>query len=219
MTTFILVPGGWRGGWYFQPIAESLRSQGHSAFPVTLTGLGDRAHLRTAATNLDTHIEDVVSLVEAEEIHDAVLVGHSYAGMVIAGAASRLPDRIRRLVYCDAYVPADGESCFDLTTSGFRELFIQGARVDGHSVLPPPGPETRTTPHPLASFLQQIQLDTPPQAQRKDYIYLDGWSGTPFTDVYQRLCRDPDWHVHTLPIGHDVVADAPEALVQILLAE
>jgi hypothetical protein len=77
----------------------------------------------------------------------------------------------------------------------------------------------RTTPHPLASFLQKIRLDDTPRIHRKDYIYLDGWSGTPFTEVYQRLSRDPGWRVHTLPTGHNVAAEAPEALVQILLEE
>ncbi|MEU7143487.1 alpha/beta hydrolase [Nocardia sp. NPDC046473] len=216
MSTFVLIPGGWHGGWYFQQIAESLRRDGHSAIPVTLTGLGDRGHLRTAATNLDTHIQDVVSVLEAEDVDDAVLVGHSYAGMVITGAAARVPGRIRRLVYSDAYVPADGDSCFDLTTAAFRELFLQGARADGHSVAPPPGLNPRTTAHPLASFLQKIQLDGPPQVERKDYIYLSGWPDTPFTEVYQRLSGDPGWHVHTLPTGHNVAAEAPEAFVRIL---
>ncbi|MCU1641424.1 MAG: hypothetical protein JWN03_1699 [Nocardia sp.] len=219
MTTFILIPGAWRGGWYYEPIVETLRSQGHSAFPVTLTGLGDRAHLRTSTTNLDTHIQDVVSLIEAEDIHDAVLLGHSYSGMVITGVADRLPGRIRRLIYSDSYVPVDGESCFELTSQGFRELFIQGARGDGYSVEPPPGPDTRRTPHPLGSFLQKIRLTGPPKVDRKDYIYLSGWAGTPFTELYERLRHDPDWHVHTLPTAHNIVAEAPEALLRILLEE
>lgn len=219
MATFILVPGGWHGGWYFHPIADTLRRNGHHAFPMTLTGLGDRAHLLTATTNLDTHIQDVVALLEAAEIHDAVLVGHSYAGMVITGAAARAPGRIRRLVYSDAYVPADGDSCFDLTTPAFRESFLQGAQADGHTVAPPPGLDPRTTPHPLASFLQKIQLAGEPQVDRRDYVYLDGWSGTPFTEVYQRLRHDPDWRVHSLPTGHNVAREAPERFVKILLEE
>lgn len=219
MSTFLLIPGGWHGGWYFRPIAETLRGHGHFALPVTLTGLGERSHLRTAATNLDTHIEDVVNILETEDIHDAVLVGHSYAGMVITGAAARLPGRVRRLVYSDAYVPADGESCFDLTSPAFRELFLWGAKGDGHSVRPPLGLDPRTTPHPLATFLQRIRLDAAPQVEHKDYIYLDGWPDTPFTQVHQRLRDDPDWHVHTLPTGHNVAAEAPEEFVRILLEE
>ncbi|HEU5427203.1 MAG TPA: alpha/beta hydrolase [Actinocrinis sp.] len=215
MTTFILVPGGWHGGWYFQPIAGTLEGHGHTAYPVTLTGLDGRAHA-PAATNLDTHIQDVVSLLEAEDIRDAVLVGHSYAGMVITGAAARAAGRVRRLVYCDAYVPADGESCYDLTTPAYRELFIRGSQGDGLTVPPPPHLDARTAAHPLASFLQKIRLESPPQVERRDYIYLTGWAATPFTEVYQRLRRDPHWRVHTLPSGHNVAREAPEPFVRIL---
>jgi len=218
MTTFILVPGGWHGGWYFQPIADALRRHGHTAYPVTLTGLDGRAHPPTTATNLDTHIQDVATLLETEDIHDAVLVGHSYAGMVITGAAARAAGRVRRLVYADAYVPADGDSCYDLSTPAFREQFIRGAQADGLTVAPPSRlVDARTAPHPLASFLQKIRLESTPQAERRDYIYLTGWADTPFTEVYQRLRHDPDWRVHTLPTGHNVVREAPEPLVQILM--
>lgn len=221
MTTFILVPGGWHGGWYFQPIADALRRHGHTAHPVTLTGLGSldgRADQLTSATNLDTHIQDVVTLLEAEDIHDAVLVGHSYAGMVITGAAARTSGRVRRLVYADAYVPADGDSCYGLSNAAHRELFLQGAQDDGLTVAPPPRlVDARTAPHPLASLLQKIRLENEPRVQRKDYIYLTGWDATPFTEVYRRLRRDPDWHVHTLPTGHNVVREAPEPLVRILM--
>jgi pimeloyl-ACP methyl ester carboxylesterase len=218
MTTFILVPGGWHGAWYFQPIADTLRRHGHAAYPVTLTGLGDQAHPPTAATNLDTHIQDVVTFLETEDIHDAVLVGHSYAGMVITGAAARAAGRVRRLVYADAYLPDDGDSCYDLSTPAYQELFIRGAQADGLTVLPPPHlVDARTAPHPLATFLQKIRLESAPQVERRDYIYLTEWAATPFTEVYERLRDDPDWHVHTLPIGHNVARDAPEPLVQILM--
>jgi pimeloyl-ACP methyl ester carboxylesterase len=230
MSTFLLIPGGWHGGWYFEPIAGALRRKGHRAFAMTLTGLGDGRDRATAPShatqaaaaataNLDTHIQDVLTLLDAEDIHDAVLVGHSYAGMVITGAAARADRRVRRLVYSDAYVPADGDSCFDLTTPAFRDLFLQGAVGDGRTVPPPPGLDPRTSPHPLASFLQRIRLDGEPRVDRRDYIYLDGWAGTPFAEVHRRLRDDPAWHVHSLPIGHNVARDAPEDLLRILLEE
>src|ERR1051326_4587160 len=147
MTTFILVPGGWNGGWYFQPIADALRGHGHTAYSVTLTGLDGRARA-PMATNLDTHIQDVVSLLGTEDVRDATLVGHSYAGMVITGAAARAAGRVRRLVYCDAYVPADGDSCYDLTTPAYRELFIRESQGDGLTVAPPPHLDARTAGHP-----------------------------------------------------------------------
>ena len=113
MTTFVLVPGGWHGGWYYSALAGRLREAGHQALPVTLTGIGERAHLSAPAVNLDTHVEDVLAVLESEKVTDAVLVGHSYAGMVITGVADRAaPGSVRRLVYCDAYVPQDGQSCW-----------------------------------------------------------------------------------------------------------
>src|SRR5207248_1247925 len=100
------------------------RGGGHQALPVTLTGVGERAHLLTPGTNLDTHVQDVVRLLEAEGVEDAVLCGHSYGGMVITGVADRVPGRIARLVYVDAYVPRDGQSCWALTTEAFRSFFV-----------------------------------------------------------------------------------------------
>ncbi|MFF3573712.1 alpha/beta fold hydrolase [Nocardia jiangxiensis] len=123
---FVLVPGGWHGGWSYTPLANALRQHGHDACPVTLTGVGDRNHLLTATTNLDTHINDVTAMLESERITDAVLVGHSYAGMVITGVADRVPERVATLVYSDAYVPDDGQSCFELTSAEFRRMFVEG---------------------------------------------------------------------------------------------
>jgi pimeloyl-ACP methyl ester carboxylesterase len=218
VTTFVLVPGGWHGGWYFRPIAEALRSAGRTAYAVTLTGLGERAHLRTAATNLDTHIEDVVAVLEAEEITDAVLVGHSYGGMVITGAADRCPERVARLVYADAYVPRHGESCWDLTTPAFREVFVSRAAADGHCVQPPPGLDPRATAHPLASLLQKIRLNGHRPPPRRDFLHLGAWAGSPFTGLHDRLARDPAWRTRSVPAPHDVVRHASDALLEILLA-
>jgi pimeloyl-ACP methyl ester carboxylesterase len=214
----VLVPGGWHGGWWYEPVAEDLRRAGHDVYCVTLTGLGDDRGIGPAAANLDTHIEDVTALLEGERISDAVIVGHSYGGMVITGAADRCPDRVARLVYSDAYVPADGESCWDLTTPAFRQMFIEGAADDGRTVTPPPGGDSRKAAHPLASFLQRIRLSgAPSRVRRRDFIYLSGWAGSPFTGVHEQLSRDPAWHTHTVPVGHNVMAEAPDALLEILL--
>lgn len=217
MATFVLVPGGWHGGWYFQGMAARLRAEGHAAVPVTLTGLGDRAHLATASTNLDTHIQDVIAVLNAERVNDAVLVGHSYGGMVITAVADRVPELIEGLVYSDAYVPADGESCWDLAGEAFRTLFLEGAAVDGYSVRPPAGLDPRVTAHPLASFLQKISLPRGLPDVRRDYVYLSGWEGTPFTGVYHRLRNDPAWRVHEIDVGHNVMAEAGDRLLRILL--
>lgn len=222
MTTFVLVPGGWRGGWYFSDLADQLRTAGHRAFTVTPTGLGDRAHLNAASVNLDTHIDDVLALLAAEQISDAVLVAHSYGGMVITGAADRAPSgTVRRLVYCDAYVPEDGQSCWDLTSDAYRSKFLNGAAADGYAVQPPPGRDSRVTAHPLASFLQRIRLEGTGlrEVEVRDYVYLSGWDGTPFTAVHDRLADDPAWRVHTLDSGHNVCRDAPQEFLEILLLD
>jgi pimeloyl-ACP methyl ester carboxylesterase len=222
MATFVLVPGGWHGGWYYTSLADRLRAVGHRALSITLTGLGDRAHLNSATVNLDTHIDDVLAVLAAEQVADAVLVGHSYGGMVITGAADRAANgSVRRLVYSDAYVPEDGQSCWDLTTEAFRRLFLHGAAMDGHAVQPPPGLDPRVTAHPLASFLQQIRLDGGGLSRitTRDYVYLSGWDGTPFTTVQARLAGDPAWRVHTLRSSHNVMRDAPDEFLKILLLD
>ncbi|NEB76925.1 alpha/beta hydrolase [Streptomyces sp. SID14478] len=220
MATFVLVPGGWHGGWYYAALADTLRAAGHRALPVTLTGIGERAHLGGPAVNLETHIADVLAVLASERVTDAVLVGHSYAGMVITGAADRAaPGVVRRLVYSDAYVPQDGDSCWELTTQAFRQIFLDGAAADGYSVAPPPGLDPRTTAHPLASFLQRLRLDGEGLARirTRDYVYLSGWTGTPFTALHERLAKDPDWRTHSLDSTHNVMRDAPDAVLRILL--
>ncbi|MEV5746719.1 alpha/beta hydrolase [Actinoallomurus sp. NPDC052308] len=220
MATFVLVPGGWHGGWQYSALADRLRAVGHRALPVTLTGLGDRAHLASPAVNLDTHVDDVLAVLAAEKVTDAVLVGHSYGGMVITGVADRVePGSVRRLVYSDAYVPEDGQSCWELTSEAFRRLFLDGAAADGFSVQPPPGVDPRATAHPLASFLQRLRLrgNGLGEIKARDYVYLNGWDGSPFTEVHARLAEDPAWRVHTLPSSHNVLRDAPDAFLEILL--
>ncbi|MFH8984039.1 alpha/beta fold hydrolase [Streptomyces varsoviensis] len=226
MSTFVLVPGAWHGGWWFQPLARRLREHGHEAYAVTLTGLGERGHLLTGSVNLDTHIEDVVALLRAEEIEDAVLVGHSYAGMVISGVAGRAPGRVAALMYVDAFVPSDGDSCWSLGNEVQRRLYIEGAAADGWSVAPPPFFDPRTTRHPLASFLQPVRLTAasgaapaavPDPAPRRDYVLLTKNPQNPFISFYERVRAEPGWHTHTLPTGHDVMAEAPGALLELVL--
>lgn len=110
MATFVLVHGAWHGSWCWKRVRRLLQSRGHEVFTPTLTGLADRSHLASREVNLETHILDVVNLIRWEELTDIVLCGHSYAGTVITGVADRLPDRIRALVYLDAFVVENGES-------------------------------------------------------------------------------------------------------------
>ena len=108
MTTYVLVGGAWLGGWCWQPVAHRLRDNGHDVYPATLTGLGERVHLASAEVDLETHITDVVNLIEYEGLRDVVLLGHSYGGLVVTGAADRIPERISQLVYLDTGPLPDG---------------------------------------------------------------------------------------------------------------
>lgn len=108
--TFMLVHGAWGGGWSFKQTDSLLRLQGHNVYRPTLSGLGERVHLASAEVDLDTHIADVVNTILFENLHDVVLLGHSYGGMVVTGVADSIPERIKCLIYLDAFVPEDGES-------------------------------------------------------------------------------------------------------------
>ena len=114
MANFVLVHGAWIGGWCWRPNAQALRKAGHEVFTPTLTGLGERSHLMNPGINLDTHIADIVNVFKHEELSDVVLVGHSYGGMVVTGVADALADKIRSLVYLDAFVPESGQALVDL---------------------------------------------------------------------------------------------------------
>ena len=135
MTVFVLVHGGWHGGWCWRRVAPLL--SGHDVFCPTLTGLGDRAHLARPDTGLADHVADVVAVLELDDLRDVVLVGHSSGGAVITGVAQRRPDRLRELVYLDAFVPAPGQSVFDLLPAARREHFLGLVDASGRIVLDP----------------------------------------------------------------------------------
>jgi pimeloyl-ACP methyl ester carboxylesterase len=216
MATFILIPGGWQGGWAYQKVADILTSHGHKALPITLSGLGD-APAPTA--NLEAHIGEVVSAVRSQR-DDLVIVGQSYGGMVVSGAADAEPAQIRALVYVDAYVPDSGDSVWSLTTPRFRDFFVAGATADGLTCAPPPNLDPRCRPHPIGTFLQSIKLSGRwREVPRKTFIGAFGWEGSPFLDLYQRLSAAPEWSTFAFDCGHNVARLKPEALAEILLAQ
>lgn len=166
MATFVLVHGTTAGGWVWKPIARSLRAAGHEVYAPTLTGLGERVHLATPEVNLDTHITDVVNVIEYEDLRDVVLVGHSYGGMVIAGVAERIPDRLAHLVFHDALVPHDGESLITHMPAERRRAIEEQVRTAGKGWLIPirrstSDVSTKNEPHPWASWAQPLKVGNP----------------------------------------------------------
>jgi pimeloyl-ACP methyl ester carboxylesterase len=216
MATFILIPGGWQGGWVYQKVADMLTAHGHEALPITLSGLGDAP---APMANLEAHIAEVVDVVGAYR-DDVVLVGQSYGGMIVSGTADAQPSQVRALVYVDAYVPDSGDSVWSLTTPRFRDLFIAGAAADGLNCAPPPNLDPRCQPHPIGTFLQAIKLSGRwREVPRKTFIGAHGWEGSPFLDLYRRLSAEPDWSTFSFDCGHNVARLKPEALTEILLAQ
>jgi len=212
-----MVPGGWQGGWVFDEVAAELRRDGHDVDAVTLAGLEAAGPADPdRAPNLDDHIAQVAEIVERTEAPIA-LCGHSYAGLVIAGVADRLGDRLAHLVFIDAYVPADGDSCWSLTSQAFRETFIAGSRADGRWVAVPDGLDPRARPHSLASFVQSIKLGgTPDPSYQRTYVSGGAWPGTPFLELVARLSEDPGWQVHEIPVGHNIARRDPLGLAALL---
>jgi pimeloyl-ACP methyl ester carboxylesterase len=217
MANIVLVPGAYHGGWYYSSILPQLRAAGHHVFTITLSGLDGPRDRQHAPINLDTHIEDLVSLIEHERLEDIVLCGHSYGGMVIAGASERLPERIRTLVFLDALVPNDGDSVWSIFPPPLREMFISAA-PDGLMTQNPPDTESRARPHPLATFLQPIRLtDKAYATPSKVYAWCNAKPDSPFEATHNRLARDSDWTVHRLACGHDIMNEAPDLALALLL--
>ncbi|MCX5263384.1 alpha/beta fold hydrolase [Streptomyces sp. NBC_00199] len=215
---YVMVPGGWQGGWAFDAVAAELRRDGHRVEAVTLAGLEpDGPADVDRSPNLDAHVDQVAEIVERGDGAPVALCGHSYGGMVIAGVADRLGDRLDQLVFIDAYVPDDGDSCWSLTSDRFRELFLAGARADGRWVAVPEGLDPRARPHPLASFLQSIRLggDLGPPPGRT-FISGGAWPGSPFVALTERLRDDPGWRVTEIPVGHNIARHDPHGLAAVL---
>lgn len=217
MPAFVLVPGAYHGGWYYAPILPQLRAAGHIVHAITLSGLNGSEERAWASINLDTHIDDLVSLIELEQLDDIILCGHSYGGMVIAGASERVQAHIRTLLFLDAMVPNDGDSVWSTWGHPMRDNFIL-ASTDGLRTAQPLGTDTRARPHPLATFLQPIRLSEKAYAPRnKVYGWCNGKPDSPFEAIHDRLSADGDWITCKLDCGHDIMNEAPELALKLLL--
>jgi pimeloyl-ACP methyl ester carboxylesterase len=219
MATFVIVHGMWSGGWYFQPTARMLRAAGHEVYTPTLTGIGERVHLGSPDTDLDTHLEDVVNVLEFEALHGVVLVGYSYGGVVVTGVADRVPERIAQLVYLDAWVPRDGQSVFDLIPEQ-APRFEEAARAEGDGWRVPRDPwRPRRTPHPLATLRQPLSLSSEPAARLpRTYVLFSGNSAyhAPVMAETAARARASGWRTRELPLDHDAPETHPRELADLL---
>lgn len=231
MATYVLVHGAWHGSWCWKRVRKVLQAAGHDVFTPTLTGVGERSHLGSVNVNLSTHVADVRNLIQWEELSDVILCGHSYGGCVISGAADQIPDRIRALVYLDAFVLEDGECLGDLVPpEQVRSMREQAQAGDGCKVAPIPAEvfqvnprdaawvNAQCAPQPLATFEERIKL-TGGLNRIKDitHVLATGFrEGSPFPFCHERA-KAKGWKTRTIPCGHDVMLDLPQELTALLL--
>lgn len=233
MITFVLVHGSNGGGWVWQKLVPLLQAEGCTVYAPTLTGLGDRSHLLGCEINLTTHITDVANLLYYEDLRDVILVGNSYAGMVITGVAAKVPERLKLLVYLDAYLPDPGQSEADLWPAEIRAAREADAAAHGNTTQAPPPAifavtdplladwiSQRSTPHPFATYTEPvpsgaIQSDTFPRV----FIHCTG--NPPSTPAiftpFATKAKGMGWDVIELAEGHLSMLTAPDQLAGILL--
>jgi pimeloyl-ACP methyl ester carboxylesterase len=233
LRTYVLVHGGGHGGWCYQSVARILRAQGREVYTPTMSGVGERVHLLRADIDLDFHINDIVNVLEFEDLHSVVLVGHSYGGMVITGVADRASDRIGHLVYLDAANPKNGQSLVDVAGSAMAAARKTARIVDGIELVLFPGtdplhfygvkdPEqiawmkSKLTPHPWKCFEQPLQLRNEAATRRIPQSHIVCTSSLPARNVEElkALSNGRFWDIDT---GHDLMMTEPEKVARLLL--
>jgi len=231
MTNFVLVHGAWLGGWCWQRVAGQLRAKRHNVYAPSLTGLGDRDHLLNDSVDLNTHIADIVGIIDSYNLADVVLCGHSYGGMIITAVADQMPERIKALVYLDALVPTDGQSMFDTIPEALIDRFeAEAAPTNGLSAPPMTALEFGTNEtdqawvdekgrdHPMQSFRQKIALTGAFKTVTNRHFILAPSFEHPSTHGYYNAFKDdPTWQTYTLQGGHHLMVDNPDGVSEILL--
>lgn len=231
MASFVLVHGGFSGGWCYSRVAAKLRAQTHTVYTPTLSGLGDRAHLLSQAINLSTHIQDIVALIEFENLSEVILCGHSYGGMVITGVAGQVGERIKTLFYLDAAVPEDGQSLFDMIGPERTLRMLDNSGVTGTTAAPLKAEDFQTnprdvewvdrlaTPHPLGTFIQKLRF-TGKEAlvTRRTFVRCERWQSINHA-TYSKVRDLPGWKVASFDCGHNLMIDDPDLLAALLLKE
>jgi pimeloyl-ACP methyl ester carboxylesterase len=232
MAVYVLVHGSWLGGWVWRKVAPRLRAAGHEVYAPSLTGLGERAHLARPEVDLALHIDDVANLIAYEELAEIVLVGHSYAGMVITAIADRMPERVAHLVYLDAVVPENGRSVLDVIPKTMAAEVRSAVKANDGWRLPPAPPVTlgisdaadarwlkaHALGMPIRTHEQPIKLSGRHAAvPRRTFIYCSNPAIGGLEAMAQAAKGDPAWRYREIATGHDPMITTPEALCQILL--
>lgn len=225
----ILLHGGMHGGWYWSKLIRELDVYGQRAIAPTFTGMGERNHLLTADVGLDTHIKDIVSIIEYEGLQQVILVGHSYAGMVLVGVADALATNISQLVFIDALIPDNGQCVFDLIGEELSSYFLQRAIKQGDGCYISHNPdfydfkkkedrewcEKFASNQPLKTFIQPIQLQNE-DLNKVPTSYIRCTKSSFILSMYQKA-QAKAWSCYDIPSGHFPMITMPKTLAKLLI--
>ena len=232
MATFVLVHGGWSGAHGWREVRRLLAAEGHEVFTPSLTGIGERVHLVSPQVDLTTHVHDVVNLMLFEDLGEVVLVGYSYGGAVVTAALAHISDRVRELVYLDAFVPGNGETVTGLSGRERRATIAVGDEW----LVPPPERDyddpneaawqsSRRVPHPVRCFTESIYLAKPIEDYTFGLSYIkatddsrEAPGGAAFWDAADYAKKSDRWRYHEIGTNHMVASNRPEELAQLLAA-
>ncbi|WP_435604802.1 alpha/beta fold hydrolase [Streptomyces sp. bgisy130] len=230
MSTFVLVHGAWHGGWVWQRVVPALRAAGHEVYAPTLTGLSGRAHLLNPQVGLATHVQDIVGLLETHDARDVVLVGHSYAGQVITGVADRVPERLVKRIYLDAFVGDDGDAAIDLLPATVADHYRESVAGPGYGWLIPVRSleklgvtdkadvdwlTPRLTPHPWLTYTEPLRRTGQEEHVPAVFIECVEWMRV-FTPQAEKAAGR-GWPTHEIATGHEAMVTAPDELAALLL--
>jgi pimeloyl-ACP methyl ester carboxylesterase len=231
MSSFVLMHGGWHGGWCWKKVAMLLRGRGHDVFTPSLTGMGDREHLCTPEVGLDTHTADILSLLRVEQLSDVILVGHSYGGVIMTLVADQIPSHLSALVYVDAVIPQAGVPGWEGFPPERQKQMLQGAEALGGWRVPPPDPtawgieneadlqwlRACCSPHPIKTMRDVPQIRGAWQSVRTKHYILAGAKPNPrFVAHHHAVSTQTDWSTETIMGSHDLMVTHPSELANSL---
>jgi pimeloyl-ACP methyl ester carboxylesterase len=233
-SVFILVHGAWHGGWCWEKVKEKLSSKGDLVYTPTLSGMGEHKHNLDSTIDLNTHIQDIVGLIVKEDLHHVILVGHSYAGLVISGVADRIPERLEKLIYLDAVLAENGQSTFSVNPKESQEAFSKTA-VDHDKGLSIPPPSStwfgvtdsaaikwtndRLTSQPYKTFSQPLVLKHPYGNHLPlTYIACTSPELPVLIQFAEKAKNNKVWDYYELKTGHDAMVTMPSELAALLFS-
>ena len=230
MATFLVAHGAWSGGWSWKKMRPLLREQGHELFTPTYTGIGERIHLASPETGLETHITDILNVLQFEDLRNVYLIGHSYGGMVATSVADRVPERLAHIVYLDAFVPRHGQCLFDLRSAEAHGVTGETSRTAGDEWQIPPNPlpedtsesdvawiMPRRVTQPLKTFKEPVSLSGKGDHIPKTYVYCTRPGPVDVFRAFAEQARENHaWRYFEIDASHSPHITAPEALAALL---